>query len=141
MSVGLLLLCHDHIGEALLDCATVALGGQRPLRAENLCAGRDCNPEGILEHALAAVGRLDEGDGVLVLTDLFGSTPSNIAARLLRDRGAGRVRVVSGINLPMLIRILNYPQLPLEELARKAVSGARAGIVDCQDIVDSQDQE
>ncbi|MBW3546289.1 MAG: hypothetical protein KY428_11955, partial [Bacteroidetes bacterium] len=55
----------------------------------------------------------DSGDGVLVLTDAFGSTPSNIAMRLSRQSG---VTVVSGLNLPMLLRVMNYPQLSLEEL-------------------------
>jgi len=62
---------------------------------------------------------------VLVLTDLYGSTPSNIAQKLIAQRN---VHVVSGLNLSMLIRILNYPQLPLLELSEKAVSGGKDGI-------------
>ena len=70
--------------------------------------------------------QLDEGDGVLVLTDAYGSTPSNIACRL----GARRqVAVVTGLNLPMLLRVLNYPALPLDELKEKAVSGGRDGVL------------
>ena len=72
------------------------------------------------------VMELDTGDGVLVLTDVCGATPSNIACRLV---SLGRVMVVSGLNLPMLMRILNYPNLSLEELAERAVSGGRQGIM------------
>jgi PTS system ascorbate-specific IIA component len=79
----------------------------------------------LLQRAKKALAALDTGDGVLVLTDLFGSTPSNIAARLL---DSSRTRVVTGINLPMLIRVLNYPQLDLASLAAKAVSGGLDGV-------------
>jgi PTS system ascorbate-specific IIA component len=127
MSVGLLLLAHDGIGTALLETAMAALGGPPPLRVETLSASRDCDPDCVLKEAQASVARLDEGDGVLVLTDLFGSTPSNIATRL---GATGRVRIVSGMNLPMLIRVLNYPQLPLDQLVLKAVTGARDGVID-----------
>ena len=68
------------------------------------------------------------GDGVLVLTDLYGSTPSNIACKLRRH---GHVRVVSGVNLPMLIRVLNYPDLDLDSLKEKALSGGRDGVLSC----------
>ena len=75
------------------------------------------------------VDRLQGGDGVLVLTDMFGSTPSNVASRLMARDG---IQIVSGINLPMLLRVLNYPELGLEELVQKAVSGARDGVRVCE---------
>lgn len=125
MSVGLLLIGHDGIGAALLESVRTTLG-DCPLPAEALSASRDCDPEALLAEARARVQRLDHGEGVLVLTDLFGSTPSNIAGRLL---GATRVRVVTGMNLPMLVRLLNYPQLDLDALTDKAVSGGRDGVL------------
>ena len=79
--------------------------------------------------ALRRARALDDGDGVLVLTDLYGSTPSNIAASLL---GTGAVQVVAGLNLPMLIRVLNYPAEDLPALADKAVSGGNRGILLCR---------
>lgn len=124
MSVGLLIITHDDIGRALLDSAHVALADS-PLATDMISASRDCDPDALLKRARTALAALDTGDGVLVLTDLFGSTPSNIAARLL---DSGRTRVVTGINLPMLIRVLNYPQLDLAALAAKAVSGGVDGV-------------
>ncbi|MGQ0657396.1 MAG: PTS sugar transporter subunit IIA [Chromatiales bacterium] len=124
MSVGLLLIGHAGIGAALLESVRAVLGSC-PLRSEALSASRDCDPDALLQDARALVGALDSGEGVLVLTDLFGSTPSNIAARLL---GPARVRVVTGMNLPMLIRLLNYPQLDLDALTDKALSGGRDGV-------------
>lgn len=69
------------------------------------------------------------GDGVLVLTDIYGSTPGNIANRLFDAHG---VAVIAGINVPMLIRVLNYPDLSLEELVNKAVTGGHDGIILCK---------
>jgi PTS system ascorbate-specific IIA component len=73
--------------------------------------------------------RLDDGDGVLVLTDLFGSTPSNISVRLL---SRGNIEVVSGVNLSMLIRVMNYPELSLPILVTKALTGGHDGINLCE---------
>ena len=74
------------------------------------------------------IEQLDQGDGVLILTDMYGSTPGNIACALGQNN---RVAVVAGLNLPMLVRVLNYPQLDLHTLAEKAESGGRIGIVPC----------
>src|SRR5580693_1182167 len=81
------------------------------------------------------IERLDSGDGVLLLTDAYGSTPSNIATRL----AAPRTMVVAGINLPMLVRIFNYPGLSLAEMAQSAVEGGQRGVTICQpcDATDS----
>jgi len=124
MSVGLLLISHEGIGAALLESARLALG-DCPLNTATLSASRDCDPEAMLQKATAQMQALDTGAGVLVLTDLYGATPSNIAARLLER---GRVRVVTGMNLPMLIRLFNYSQLDLDALADKALSGGRDGV-------------
>lgn len=125
MKVGILLITHDNIGAELLRTAIEVLG-ICPLEINTLAAPSDCKPESILETARQVVQELDKGDGVLVLTDMYGATPSNIACRLRRSH---RLRVVSGLNLPMLIRVLNYPHLDLDELQLKAVSGGRDGVV------------
>jgi PTS system ascorbate-specific IIA component len=127
VSVGILLITHTNIGAVLLRTAVDVLG-ICPLSTGTLAAAPGCNPERVLEDARQAAEELDSGNGVLVLTDLYGSTPSNIACRL---EGFHELRVVSGLNLPMLIRVLNYPDLDLEELQHKAVSGGRDGILTC----------
>lgn len=127
MNVGILLVTHGEIGSALLD-ATIDILGVCPLSASALSAPAGCDPERILTEARSAILELDSGDGVLVLTDLYGSTPSNIACKLHHDKG---VRVVSGVNLPMLVRIFNYPDLDLDELQHKAVTGGRDGVITC----------
>ncbi len=125
MTVGLLLISHEGLGAALLECSRVALG-RCPLPVKMLDASRDCDPTELLQEAHTQIATLDTGGGVLVLTDLYGATPCNIAARLLANP---KIRVVSGMNLPMLIRVLNYPDLSLDALADKAVSGGRDGVM------------
>ncbi|VAW87539.1 PTS system, mannose/fructose/sorbose family, IIA component, partial [hydrothermal vent metagenome] len=64
--------------------------------------------------------------GILVLTDMYGSTPSNIANLLLDDE---RIKTIAGLNLPMLIRLFNYPRLSRDKLLEKAVDGGREGVL------------
>jgi PTS system ascorbate-specific IIA component len=126
MSVGVLLITHNNIGDELLKTAITTFSGC-PLAARVLhIASSIIDPETMLAQARTLVNELDTGAGVLVLTDIYGSTPSNIATRLLNDDA---VIVVTGISLPMLLRVLNYPHLALSELADKAVSGGYEGIV------------
>lgn len=125
MSVGLLIISHDGIGAALLGTATFMLNGCH-LQTRLLTASRDCNPDELMADAIEEVKALDSGNGVLILTDLYGSTPSNIANTISSQ---SNVRTVSGVNLSMLIRVLNYPDLDLDQLVEKAVSGGKDGIV------------
>ncbi|MGD2056172.1 MAG: PTS sugar transporter subunit IIA [Gammaproteobacteria bacterium] len=125
MNVGLLLITHNRLGTQLLQTAMSILG-ETPINIAAIDVPGDCNPEEVLQQATATCEQLDQGGGVLILTDLYGSTPSNIAARLLDDHN---VVIISGANVPMLIRILNYPSCTLEELGNRALTGAREGVV------------
>jgi PTS system ascorbate-specific IIA component len=125
MAVGILIITHDGIGPALLGTASLMLT-ECPLEAKLLNASADGDPEQLEMDAVELVDQLDQGDGVLILTDLAGSTPSNIAARIAQGRHD--IRIVSGINMSMLIRLFNYPDCNLDELMEKALSGGRDGI-------------
>ncbi|MGC1953949.1 MAG: PTS fructose transporter subunit IIA [Gammaproteobacteria bacterium] len=127
MSVGLLIITHERIASVMADTA-MAMLGRCPLPLAVLPVASDCDPDQLRKDAQAQVEMLDQGDGVLVLTDMYGSTPSNVAGSLIQ---IDRVQVVSGINLPMLVRVMNYPQLDLARLAEKAVSGGREGVFIC----------
>ncbi len=126
MRVGLLIITHGEIGQSLLDTA-IAVLGTCPLQTRTLSVPMASDTDAVEAEARRHVAELDQGDGVLVLTDLFGSTPSNIACRLRADK----VAVVAGTNLPMLVRVLNYPELDLPALVEKAVSGGQDGVVRC----------
>jgi len=122
--VGLLIITHNNVGGALFDAALSALGSC-PLPYEILPVAQNCDPDKRLKKAQKHLKTLNQEDGVLVITDMYGSTPSNIATKLAADN----VTIITGLNLPMLLRIMNYPNLPLDKLANKAVEGGQAGVI------------
>ncbi|MCP1673897.1 PTS system ascorbate-specific IIA component [Natronocella acetinitrilica] len=125
MSVGILLVTHNAIGQQLLETAKSTLGFC-PVQTGSLAVTQDVDPDGVERNAVQMLETLDTGDGVLVLTDAYGSTPSNVACRLARRE---RICVIAGVNLPMLLRVFNYPRLSLHELAEKALTGGQDGVV------------
>ncbi|MFA5625919.1 MAG: hypothetical protein WCX90_05915 [Thiohalomonadaceae bacterium] len=125
--VGILLITHDPLGKILRDTAEAILG-HCPLSLAVLTVPMDADPENAAAEARRLATSLNQGAGVLVLSDLYGSTPSNIACQLADWK---HVQVVSGLNLPMLLRVCNYHALTLAELAEKAHSGGHDGIVLC----------
>lgn len=128
MSVGILLVTHVPLGTDLLRIAT-DIFGVCPMLTDALEVENDSPHDPILIDLERRARRLDAGDGVLVLTDLFGSTPANLAVKLLDRRE--RIRVLAGVNLPMLVRIFNYSTLDLDRLTEKALTGGRDGVLLC----------
>ena len=126
MAVGILLVTHEGVGSALLAVATRLLR-QLPLKTEAFEVPFDADPDALLPAASAALRRVDGGQGVLVLTDLYGATPSNLAAKLARI--GTPVRRVSAVSLPMLLRVMNYSDLEFDELPAVAAAGARNGVI------------
>ena len=125
MTIGVLLVSHELLGQTMLDISVKALS-VCPLATKVLSVPLECDPDELANTAEKMVKELDTGDGVLILTDLCGGTPSNIACRLSHLQ---RAMVVAGLNMPMLMRVLNYPNLPLDEMAEKAVEGGRQGVM------------
>lgn len=128
--IGLLIITHNNIGTELVKTATAMLG-MCPIMTQVLTVMPSSDPDVVLSAARRYLLDLNQGEGVLVLTDMYGSTPSNIATHLVDEN---QVKVIAGINLPMLVRVLNYPQLGLHELAEKASSGGRDGILLCKPL-------
>lgn len=123
--IGLLIVAHGTLGESLIHCASHVMG-KRPLYLRQLGVTVHDEPDAILPQGRDLVRFLDQGDGVLILTDIFGATPSNIACKLLEP---GRVQGVSGVNLPMLIKALSYRDQPMDVLIEKALGGAQEGVI------------
>ena len=123
--IGILIVSHGAFGESLIHSASHVLG-KRPLFLRQLGVTVHDDPDAILPVAEDLIRFLDQGEGVLVLTDIFGATPSNIATKLLKP---GRVEGIAGVNLPMLIRVLTYREEALETVLDKALSGATEGIL------------
>jgi PTS system ascorbate-specific IIA component len=122
--IGILIVAHETLGECLIRCATHVLGGPPPHLMQLGITVQD-DPQAIVAEAKQLVESLDLGAGVLVLTDIYGATPCNIACQLLVP---GRVEGVAGASLPMLMRALTYRNEPLEALVARAVSGGRDGV-------------
>ena len=123
--IGILIVSHGSFGEALLHSASHVLG-KRPPQVRQMGVALHDDPDKVLPHARALLREVDTGDGVLVLTDMLGATPSNIATRLLSP---GRIEGIAGASLPMLIRALTYRDETLAAVVEKAMSGGRDGVV------------
>ncbi len=126
MTVGILLITHEGIGSALVAVATGLLR-ELPLKTGVFEVPFDADLDALLPAASAALRKVDGGVGVLILTDLYGASPSNLAAKLARL--GTPVRRVSAVNLSMLLRVMNYPELELDELPPVAAAGARNGVI------------
>ncbi|MDY6993435.1 MAG: PTS mannose transporter subunit IIA [Pseudomonadota bacterium] len=133
MSVGILLVTHDDIGTSLVDSLQKILGNL-PLPIKVLPVRHSQEPLAYCYHAENLYLTLNQGQGVLVLTDLFGATPCNIACSLVNNY---RVRIVCGVNLPMLVKLMNYPSADLDTLANKALSGGCQGILDVNSVLNT----
>ena len=127
--IGVLIVTHGEIGTALLTGASQILGAN-PAQVATLSVWRQDDPDDLVLRARELLERIDAGHGVLVLTDIFGATPGNVVSRLLAD---GRVEGVSGVSLPMLLRVLTGrnggTQNRLEAAVQRAVSGGAEGVV------------
>jgi PTS system ascorbate-specific IIA component len=125
---GILLIAHAPLASALAQCAehvyTCEPGMRREVRALDVAPGEPV--EAAVARARELVQQVDGGQGVLVLTDAFGATPGNIAAQLAEP---GRVMVIAGVNLPMLLRAVCYRSGSVAEVAAKAIAGGEQGIV------------
>lgn len=123
--IGLFLVTHTTYGESLIQCACHVLN-QRPPQIAQLGIAMQDDPLDILPLARQLLGIVDNGKGVLVMTDVYGATPSNIAMKLLEP---GRIEGVAGVNLPMLLRALTYRDKDMNTLLTRAVAGGRDGII------------
>ncbi|MHC1701356.1 MAG: PTS sugar transporter subunit IIA [Humidesulfovibrio sp.] len=121
---GVLMVTHGEFGAALLDAAQMILGPQTGCAAVSVQVNKGVDE--ILVALKAGVSSLDTGLGVLVLTDLFGGTPTTLSLSLLKG---GNLEVVAGVNLPMLLKVLQDRLLPLSELASRAKAAGQQGIV------------
>lgn len=122
--IGVVLVTHSDFGEGLLRAAEGILGDQEHCRAVSVTGGKTM--QAMLEEIEAGVKAVENGEGVLIVTDMFGGTPSNLSLSLLKTF---RVEVISGANMPMLLKILGSRHSPLETVALEAKTAGRQGIV------------
>jgi PTS system ascorbate-specific IIA component len=123
--VGILLLTHAPLGNAFIEAATHVFRG-RPERLEAIDVRADEDPAEVNRRAKEVIARLDDGAGVLVITDVMGGTPSNCTKRLGES---GHVEVIAGISLPMLLRALTYRNDTIDVVVEMALAGGQSGAV------------
>jgi len=123
--IGILIIAHDTLPESLVKAVTHVLG-TRPAQFETLSVTIADDPFDLLPVARERVRQLDTGHGVLIFSDIYGATPCNLAAKLIVP---GRVEVVAGVNLPMLVRAFTYRAKGIDTMITKAVSGGRDGVL------------
>jgi PTS system ascorbate-specific IIA component len=127
--IGVLIVTHGEIGTALLESASQILG-ERPTQVSTLSVWRQDDPDDLVLRAREMMDQIDAGAGVLILTDIFGATPGNVVSKLLKN---GKVEGVSGVSLPMLLRVLTGRNggapASLAVLVQRAMSGGAEGLV------------
>ena len=122
--IGILIIAHGNLGDSLIQCMTHLLG-KKPEGITSLQVTGTDDARSLLPTAQRLVAAVDEGEGVLVITDIFGSTPSNLACKLLVP---GRVEGVAGANVPMLVRAVTYRTRGMETMLKRVVSGGCEGV-------------
>jgi len=127
--IGILLITHGSYGEALVQNVSHVLN-KRPPQVMQLGLTSQDDPLDILPMAREILALVDKGDGVLILTDIFGASPANLALKLLER---GRIEGLTGVNMPMLLRALTYREKGMETLLVRARDGGRDGIINMLD--------
>lgn len=131
--VGILIITHNSIGEVMLETAE-SMMGKTLNRVKTIGIPGNLSPDMLGSYAdqiRATIEQLDKGHGVLIMTDMIGATPNNLAQYFSAEK---HVKIISGLNLPMLMRVINYSDQPLELLAKIGIVGANKGITKEIDI-------
>ena len=123
--VSLVLITHESLGASLIECAQHIMCMPMTNLAQ-LAVGKHDDPDEVFKRAQMLVHLQDSGNGTLLLTDILGATPSNIATRLIVP---GQVEAIAGVNLPMLVRALTYSEQPLNIVIQKALTGGQNGVL------------
>ena len=123
--IGLFLITHTSYGESLIQCACHVINKRPPQILQLGLASQD-DPLDTLPLARQMLQLVDTGEGVLIMTDIYGATPANLVLKLLEP---GRIEGLAGVNLPMLLRALTYRDKDMATLVARATSGGRDGVV------------
>ena len=123
--IGILLLTHEPLGQAFVATVTHVFSG-RPSQLEALDVPADQDPDETLRSAKEAVTRLNDGSGVIILTDVMGSTPSNCCDTLIDP---GQIEVIAGMSLPVLLSVITYRNDTLDKVIKFALSSGQNGII------------
>ena len=119
--IGMVLVTHGHLAREFILAMEHVVGPQD--NVAEICIGPDDDMEQRRKDIIESVGRVDDGDGVVLLTDMFGGTPSNLAISVMEE---GRIEVIAGLNLPMLIKLASLRgDQPLGDAVAEAQEAGR----------------
>ena len=119
--IGLVIVTHGRLAQEFISAMEHVVGPQ--IAVEAICIGPDDDMERRRQDILAACGRVEQGQGVVLLTDMFGGTPSNLAISVMDQT---RAEVIAGLNLPMLIKLASVRgRVSLEEAVAAAQEAGR----------------
>ena len=135
MGISLLLITHDDIGSSLLNCVAKMMV-TLPISCKCLAVTEQMDIVQGYSAARKLCSEFNSNNDLLIITDIFGSTPSNIATKLLASSIQQKKIILTGVNLPMLVKIMNYAHLNLNELAEKASTGASKSIFTVDKSID-----
>lgn len=131
--VGVLIITHNQLGVSMLETAE-SMMGKSLSRVKCISIPGNLTPDKLglyADRIKTTIEQLDQGPGVLIITDMIGATPDNLAHYFAAEKN---VKIISGLNLPMLVRVINYSDQPLELLAKIGIVGANKGITKENDI-------
>lgn len=129
--VGILILTHGELGRQLIATAKL-IGINSETNLEALSIDPSDSPEALRDQIAKKIKKMNSGGGVLILTDLFGGTPTNLSLSFLEE---GKVEVVTGLNLPMLIKAINSRNLDLVTLAKSTCEAGKENIFLAGDLL------
>ncbi|MBT4838672.1 MAG: PTS fructose transporter subunit IIA [Methylococcales bacterium] len=131
MKVSILIVTHSNVGNVLLNAAkTIMVDTPSEMSCINIW--NQCDVELEISYIDKMIQTMDKGEGVLILNDLYGATPCNILFKFLERQS---VRVVTGLNLSMLLTVMNYSGLSLDDLMVKAIEGGKSNVFDIKTVL------
>ena len=129
--IGLVLVTHGRLASEFIVAMEHVVGPQEQIAA--ICIGPDDDMEARRNDIMSAVDAADSGDGVVILTDMFGGTPSNLAISVMQNRD---VEVIAGVNLPMLVKLARVrPEMAIKDAVRIAAEAGRKYINVANDVL------
>lgn len=129
--IGVVIVCHGDLAKGFVNAAEMILGKKKNLRAVSVDVTQD--PEIIQKTIQSAIHSVDHGNGVFILTDLFGGTPSNVSLSFLEPN---KTEIITGINLPLVIKLLkDRDKLSMSELKEELIQNAIKNILNPSDVL------
>ena len=129
--IGIVIACHMEMADHLLETVSYVLGG-RPEKVLAFSVELEADIEKMKLDLTLAIGEVDSGDGVLVLTDIIGGTPSALAKKFMQEKN---IEVVTGVNLPMVLAAVNYRDgMSLARLSKMAVKAGKESIFSLKNV-------